>query len=148
MSWAWLVVRDDELRFVSSDEPEPEGAFRVDPRVHDAKGDPAWVSLVRAPRGVSIPFDDPAVSGALRDLLAGPPRRAVTTLLRDEVRFAGALLAADDGARLRPNSFARIFPARVFRVEAGVLGRRPWPTGPGIARYAGGAPWPWDRFGT
>jgi hypothetical protein len=104
------------------------------------------VSLALAPEGVSIPFDDPAVSGALRRTLADPRHRLVTTLLRDEVRFAGALLAADDRGRLHQNPFARIFPARVFHVGPGVLGSIAPPTGPGIARYAGGAPWPWDRF--
>ena len=146
MSWIWLSVEGDELRFVPGDEPEPDGALRADPRTHDLNGDPAWVALALAPAGVSIPFDDPAVSGALRRLLAGPPPRLATTLLRDEVRFAGALLAADERAELCENPLARIFPARTFRVGRGVLGRVSPPTGPGIARYAGGAPWPWDRF--
>jgi hypothetical protein len=146
MSWVWLVVEGDELRFTPGEEREPEGALRADPRVHDPAGDPAWVSLALAPPGVSIPFDDPAVSGALRRLLAGAPPRVVTTLLRDEVRFAGALVAGDEHADPCESPFARIFPARSFRVGAGVLGRLPSPTGPGIARYAGGAPWPWDRF--
>lgn len=147
MNFVWLVVEaNDRLRFAPPEDPEPSGALRADPRTHDPDGEPAWVSLALAPPGVSIPFDDPAVSGALRRTLAGPPRRLVTTLLRDEVRFAGALMAADDRAGLRGNPFARIFPARTFRVERGVLGRVAAPTGPGIARYAGGAPWPWDSF--
>ena len=147
MSWIWLVVEGDELRFVSGEEREPKGALRADPRAHDPAGDPAWVSLVLAPDGVSLPFDDTSVSGALRRLLAGPRRRLVTTLLRDEVRFAGALLAADEPEELAENPFARIFRARVLQVGRGILGRVAPPTGPGIARYGGGAPWPWDRFG-
>jgi len=146
MSWIWLVVEGEELRFAPGEEPEPEGALRADPRTHDPAGDPAWVSLALAPEGVSLPFDDTAVSGALRRLLAGPSRRLVTTLLRDEVRFAGALLAADAPEDLAENPFARIFRARVLQVGSGVVGSISAPTGPGIARYAGGAPWPWDRF--
>ena len=146
MSWIWLVVEGDDLRFVPGEEPEPEGALRADPRAHDPNGDPAWASLALAPEGVSLPFDDTAVSGALRRVLAGPSRRLVTTLLRDEVRFAGALFAADERVPLDDDPFARIFPARVLEVGPGVLGRLPPPAGPGIARYAGGAPWPWDRF--
>ena len=147
MSWIWLVVEGDELRFVPGEEREPKGALRADPRAHDPAGDPAWVSLVLAPDGVSLPFDDTSVTGALRRLLAGPPRRLVTTLLRDEVRFAGALLAADEPEELAENPFARIFRARVLQVGSGILGRVAPPTGPGIARYGGGAPWPWGRFG-
>jgi hypothetical protein len=146
MSWIWLVVEPQGLRFVPADEPEPEGALRADPRAHDPSGDPAWVSLTLAPEGVSLPFDDPAVAGALRCVLAGPPPRLVTTLLRDEVRFAGALVAADDPAEPAESPFARIFPTRLLQVDVGVLGRVPLPAGPGIARYAGGKPWPWDRF--
>jgi hypothetical protein len=147
VSFVWLVLEpDDGLRFVSGEEPEPPGALRADPRTHDPEGDPAWVSLALAPRDVSLHFDDPAVSGALRRALSGPPRRLVTTLLRDETRFVGALVAADDRDELRGNPFAAIFPARTFRVGPGVLGSIAAPTGPGIARYAGGAPWPWDRF--
>ena len=37
-------------------------------------------------------------------------------------------------------------PTRVLQVDAGVLGRMPLPAGPGIAPYAGGELWPWDRF--
>src|SRR5436190_12548903 len=138
MRFVWLIVEDDRLRFAPGDAPEPAEALRADSRTHDPDGGPAWVSLALAPPGVSIPFDDPAVSGALRAILAGPPRRLVTTLLRDEVRFAGAMVAADERAKLGANPFARIFPARVFHVDRGVLGSIPPPTGPGIARYVGG----------
>jgi hypothetical protein len=145
MSWVWLVVDGEQLRFAPADEPEPAGALRADPRTHDPEGAPAWVSLALAPGDMSIPFDDPAVSHALRAVLAGPPKRLVTTLLRDEVRFAGGLVAADDRSGL-PNPFSLLYPARVFPVGPGLLGGIPPPTGPGIARYAGGAPWPWNRF--
>jgi hypothetical protein len=37
-------------------------------------------------------------------------------------------------------------PTRVLQVDAGALGGMPLPAGPGIAPYAGGEPWPWDRF--
>ena len=146
MSFVWLVPEDDGLRFAPAEAEEPPGALRADPRTYDPDGKPAWVSLALAPGTASIPFDDPAVSQALRRILAGRPRRLVTTLLRDEVRFAGGLVAADEREDLHENPFARIFPTRVFRVGRGVLGTIAPPTGPGIARYTGGAPWPWDQF--
>jgi hypothetical protein len=42
--------------------------------------------------------------------------------------------------------FARIFPARLLRVEAGLFGRVPPPGGPTIERYGSAQPWPWDRY--
>ena len=41
--------------------------------------------------------------------------------------------------------FARLFGARVLRVDNGFVGCMPRPVGPGIQRYSG-SPWPWDRF--
>jgi len=49
-------------------------------------------------------------------------------------------------ARLADDPFARVFPARVLRVAAGVLGRVAPPVGPVIERHGSANPWPWDRF--
>jgi hypothetical protein len=117
----------------------------VDARVVDQGGAPAVVSLVLAPPGVRLPFDDVAVQDARRAVLAGPPRRLVSTLLRGDSIFAGAITAAVDDAPFE-DPFARVFPGRRLRVGPGLLGAVPTPTGPVIGRYGGGNPWPWDRF--
>jgi hypothetical protein len=49
-------------------------------------------------------------------------------------------------ALLRDDPFARVFHARILRVDAGVLGRVPPPCGPTIERYGSAQPWPWDRY--
>ena len=100
------------------------------------------------PEGHRLPFDDLAVQQARRDLLAGEPFDAVTTLLRDDSHYEGSLLVARglDAARLGDDPFARLFPARVLHVGAGVLGRMPWPAGPVIERHGSAQPWPADRF--
>ena len=75
---------------------------------------------------------------------------AVSTLLRDDSHFEGAITAAhspEAGAWLREDPFARIFPAKLLAVQAGILGSVAAPTGPTIERYGSGNPWPWDRFG-
>ncbi len=48
--------------------------------------------------------------------------------------------------RLPDDPFARVFRARIFRVEAGLFGRMRAPCGPTIERYGSAQPWPWDRF--
>lgn len=58
-------------------------AVWMDARLVDPHGDAAWVSLVLPAAGASPIFDDPAVSGALRAVLAGPPADAVSILVRD-----------------------------------------------------------------
>jgi hypothetical protein len=131
----WLVAWDGER-------DEPDGAWRCDPRLIDPHGDAAKVALAVAPRGVSLHFDDPAVSGALRMALASEPARILTTLVVEEVDYAGALVSPT----FLVTPFDRIFPSRTLRVGAGLLGRTPWPTGPVIARYAPGSVWPYDRF--
>jgi hypothetical protein len=118
--------------------------------VVDPAGAPALVSLVIAPPGTAMLFDDPAVQQARRVVLADArPPDALTTLLRDASRFLGALTArrgADAAARLLEDPFARIFPARLLAVGPGLLGRMPPPAGPTIERYGSARPWPWDRF--
>ena len=77
------------------------------------------------------------------------PFDAVTTLLTDDSHFQGSLLVARGRTRggSRDDPFARVFPARVLHVGAGVLGRVPWPAGPVIERYGSAQPWPADRYG-
>lgn len=157
MSYRWLALRegrpDDALAAAQLDDgrwlaawpeehAEPAGAWRCDPRLIDANGGPVRVALAVAPPGVSLHFDDPAVSGALRAALASEPARLISTLVVDEVRYAGVIVAPPHLA----TPFARIFPSHTYRVDAGLLGRMPFPTGPVIARYRPGTVWPWDRF--
>lgn len=124
-------------------------ALRVDERLIDPTGAPAWISLVLAPAGVRLPFDDLAVQQARRLVLSRQPLAAVSTLLRDDSHFEGAITIArspDDERCLREDPFARIFPCTLLAVEAGILGAVPAPTGPTIERYGSGNPWPWDSF--
>jgi hypothetical protein len=124
-------------------------ALRVDDRLIDAAGAPAWISLALAPPGVRVPFDDLAVQQARRVVLSRPPLGAVSTLLRDDSHFEGAITVArstDADWWLREDPFARIFPRRLLAVDAGILGSVAAPTGPTIERYGSGNPWPWDRF--
>jgi|1186.fasta_scaffold64286_2 hypothetical protein len=123
-------------------------ALRADDRMIDPRGAEGWISLVLPPDGVRLPFDDLAVQHARREVLARSPMDAVTTLLRDASHFEGALTVAraDRAARLVDDPFARVFPQRILRVDAGVLGDVAAPCGPTIERYGSSQPWPWDRF--
>jgi hypothetical protein len=125
-------------------------ARRVDDRIVDPDGEPAWVSLVLAPERVRLAFDDLAVQQARRRVLAELAQDAVSTLMRDSSHFEGAITVARGAGvtRLADDPFARIFPARILRVGAGVLGVAAAPAGPTIERYGSANPWPWDRFDT
>jgi hypothetical protein len=125
-----------------------QAARRVDGRIVDPAGQAAWISLVLPPPGVRLPFDDPAVQQARRAVLRATPLDAVSTLLRDDAHFEGAITVARGAAaeRLSDDPFARVLPARLLRVGAGVLGRAAPPCGPTIERYGSAEPWPWDRF--
>jgi hypothetical protein len=99
---------------------------------------------------VRLPFDDPAVQQARRLVLLHPFPAAVSTLLRDDSHFEGAITVSHSPTekhRLGEDPFARIFPATLLGVEAGILGSVAPSTGPTIERYGSGNPWPWDRFG-
>jgi hypothetical protein len=125
-------------------------ALRVDERLIDPDGTSAWISLVLPPSGVRLPFDDPAVQQARRLVLLHRFPAAVSTLLRDDSHFEGAITVAHSPTEkhhLGLDPFARIFPAALLAVEAGILGSVAPPTGPTIERYGSGNPWPWDRFG-
>jgi hypothetical protein len=124
-------------------------ALRMDARLLDPAGAAAVVSLVLAPPGVRLAFDDPAVQQARRAILAGPPFDAVSTLLSDASHFEGSVVVARGAgaaARLAADPFARIFPALVLHVGAGLFGSVPPPAGPVIERYGSAEPWPRDRF--
>lgn len=122
------------------------GAVRADATVVDPTGEAASVSLVLVPRDREPLFDDPAVSGAMRDVLAGPPPDAVSTFVRDSSHFAGAVTVRRDRREaLRDDPFARIARAEVLDVGPGLFGRAPAVPGPVIQRYAG-KPWPAAGF--
>src|SRR5919198_488016 len=126
----WLAVWDDE-------DAKPDSAWKVDPRVIDADGEETEVALAAAPPGVAIPFDDPAVTGAIRSALSSEPAELVTTLMSDDGDYAGVLISPPHLA----TPFATIFPQKVLHVGAGVLGTVAWPTGPVTQRYQGDMPW-------
>jgi hypothetical protein len=98
---------------------------------------------------VRLPFDDLAVQGARRAVLSGSPQDAVSTLLSDASHFEGAVTVARGAGvgRLADDPFARVFPARILSVDAGLFGAVPPPCGPTIERYGSAQPWPWDRYG-
>jgi hypothetical protein len=153
--WASVPTTDRERRPAELLAAWPRGrkplreAVRMDERLIDLNGPPAWVSLVLVPPEVAPLFDDPAVSQAMRRVLAGPPFAAVSTLVRDAVHFAGAVTVeqADRPDRLADDPFAVLYPARVLRVGPGMFGRVAPPAGPAIQRYSG-KPWPAAGFDT
>jgi hypothetical protein len=125
------------------------GDLRADPRIFDPDGEAGWASVIVVPEELRPPFDDLAVQQARRRVLAEPPPDAVSTLLGDDSRFAGAItVRRGPGARelLADDPFARIHAARILEVPAGVFGTAPPPTGPTIERHGSARPWPWDRF--
>jgi hypothetical protein len=170
MSWRWIALRQDRpagaeaavgvreldghpvgfLAVWPQGAKRPRGGRRIDARAIDRSGEAAWVSLVLAPDGLSLDFDDPAVLGATREALAQPwSAEVLSTLVVEQMRFGGAVTAVrDDPRRLADDPFARLFPARILRVDAGLFGTMPAPVGPGTQRYGAGNPWPWDRFGS
>ncbi len=125
-------------------------ARRADPRILDGDGPPATISLVLPDRDALTIFDDTAVQGARRAVLADArPADLVTTLLVDASHFAGSLTArrgTDAVSRLRDDPFLRVWPGRLLVVEAGLLGTVPAPPGPVIERRGSDVPWPGGRF--
>jgi len=109
-SWCWFALRAERpadaaaaaavhrpdgecLGVLTAWEPgaDPPGAMKIDARAIDPGGQQASASLVLAPEGTWLPFDDPAVSHAIRDVLLGRPADVLSTLLRDDFRFVGAI---------------------------------------------------------
>lgn len=124
-----------------------ESALRMDERLVDPDGRAAWVSLVVVPRRIAPLFDDVAVSQALRQVLRGGQRVAVSTLVRDATTFAGSVTVGhtDDPRWQCDDPFARLHPARILRAGPGMFAARPAPAGPAIQRYTG-KPWPAAGF--
>ena len=173
MSWCWFALLDPETEIDRSaagwasasasahrGDGTPAGllaawpagrkpvrhAVRMDARLASPTAPGGWVSLVLVDAARAPLFDDPAVSGALRRVLDGPPADAVTTFVRDSSHFAGALtLRRSDPWMLRDDPFARIHPAQTLEVDAGLLATVPPPPGPVTQRYAG-QPWPAAGF--
>jgi hypothetical protein len=167
MAWHWLAVcpeppgdafavgelhglDGDAVGFIAAwrrESPRPQRALGVDARVIDPAGPAAWISLALAPTRLRILSDDPAVSWALRKVLAGPHLRAMSALTRDSATLGGSLTAYDTrpSANQSDDPFARLFPTRVLHVGLGFVGSMAPPTGPGIQRYSG-SPWPWATF--
>jgi hypothetical protein len=150
MTWCWLALDDASDAFTSwpkSPTPPAPRALRVDARLVAGGGDATWVSWCRFDGDLSLPFDDGMVSGALRRRLAAPSwPEAVSTMLVDWSRIAGAITTGIDRHAVLTDPFAAVFPRRILRVEAGTFGPIPAPTGPGITRYGSGNPWPWDVY--
>jgi hypothetical protein len=167
MSWCWLAIVDEAPAGADAAGAlrEPDGALtgvlaawlrrakpvrhalRADRRIVDRGGAAATISLVLPPAEWRLKFDDVAIQQARRDVLARRPADAVSTLLFDAARFAGAIAVERAHAgRLADDPFARIFPAGILEVEASVLGRVPAPSGPGIERHGSASPWPWPSF--
>jgi len=89
------------------------------------------------------------VSHAIRDVLLGRPADVLSTLLRDDFRFVGAITAVRGHEdRLADDPFARIFPSLRVHVGAGLLGRMLPPAGPTMQRHGSGNPWPAGTFGS
>ena len=131
-----------------SDMAPVPGAAKVDPRAIDPEGPPGRASLGLAPDRAWLPFDDVAVSQAMRAAMTVRPVDVLSTLVVGDDRFTGALTAVhgDDDAALDDDPFAALFPTQRVRLGAGLLGRTPTPVGPSIQRYGAANPWPWDRF--
>lgn len=165
MTWCWIARLDaapDDAYAVAelSNNGAPAGhlaawppgrkpvpdALRADARILDPLGAPAMVSLVLLDRDRAPLYDDPAVSGALRAVLAGPPPDAISTLVRDSSHFAGAVtVRRGTSSMLRDDPFARVGHAEVLSVGAGLFGITAPVPGPVTQRYAG-KPWPLPRF--
>ena len=132
--------------------PPSRAAVKIDMRAVDGDGPAGLVSIVWAPAGLWLPFDDVAVSAAIRQVLAGPPYDVISTLSRSDHQFVGAFAAMHgedlpaNRRRLTDEPFARLMPRRLLRIEAGFLGCTPTPVGPSMQRYGADTPWPWDRF--
>lgn len=125
-------------------------ARRADPRIVDPAGAAAAVSLVLPDRERLTIFDDPAVQGARRAVLAdAEPADLVTTLLVDASHFAGSLTVRRGPhalARLRDDPFLRVAAGRLLLVGSGLLGTVPAPPGPVIERHGSDVPWPGGSF--
>ena len=116
-----------------------------------------FVSLVANLEGASLHFDDPAVSEGMRAALGqywpalGQRLLGTSSLMLGSFDYAGAITAfeaasPEEAAALAANdTWARIYPARLFGVDSGFFARNPAFPGPVIQRYQN-VPWPGGRF--
>ncbi len=84
-------------------ESEPEGAARIDARAVDPDGERTWISWCGLRAGVSLLFDDGAVSQVIRSVLAMVAPDALSTLSQGGDHFVGAVTVVHDegGGHLR-----------------------------------------------
>jgi hypothetical protein len=118
-----------------------------------------YVSIAVDLGTAAFDFDDPAVEGAIKRLLAGYVpllgRRfvATSTVMPDWRHCCGGLtaFAAESDVEARTvaldDPWRSLFPGRVFRLERAIFRRVTPPAGPNTQRYGGANPWPGDRFG-
>jgi hypothetical protein len=118
----------------------------------------AFVSLAANLQEASLHFDDPAVSGAMRAALGeylpllGQRLLGTSSLMVGDFDYAGALTAfeADSQAQAAAlasyDTWARIYPSRLFSAAASFFSRNPPPPGPVIQRYGSSIPWPGGRY--
>jgi hypothetical protein len=129
----------------------PGRRFRADPRCF--AGEPvlgAWAHVCALiDESAKLPFDQPEVQQARRDVLAwwipllGDSLICLTTLALDPVNYGGAITVATDPGFFGLDPFARIFPGTIVRTD--LFSRVPPPSGPVVERYAGVA-WPGGSF--
>ena len=120
--------------------PHPD-ARRCDPRLLDAGGAPARISLLWPPRDALPLFDDPVVVQARREARRRRAPRCASTLTIDSRHFAGSLWVPASGDRLEDDPFRLVGRPELLDVGAGLLGAGTSLGGPAQERYAG-APWP------
>ena len=130
-----------------ADRGRPAGGLGIDVRAVDPQGEAAWISLALAPPGLQLLFDDPAVCWALRQVLAGPARLAVSTLTLDLPLLAGRSRPRVNRLRslwrtIRSPGCSRLACCASSRASSAACHGR---SGQASKRYAG-SPWPWDRF--
>ena len=138
-------------------------AVRVwEPVAGEGSAPPAerWYLSIAVDLGTSaLSFDDPAIEGAIRRVLAsylpliGRRFVATSTLMPDWQSCCGGLTAFSAGSDAEARTLAledpwrSLFPGRVFRLERAILRQVAPPSGPNTQRYGGANPWPGDRFG-
>jgi hypothetical protein len=167
-TYLWLAIADHELpdgaiarvsaipldggvplhlaAWLLADRPKGLRVAKVAAGFVDPAGPAALVSLVLVPRGVRVPFDDQAVIGARRASLTYWPWRALSTLVRGDSEFAGAVSAVGPREPMPQDPFALLAPARRLELPAGFVGEMGPPAGPVLERYGSAKPWPLDRF--